>query len=163
MKRRLSFNENSNKRLKLPTVLEECAQFLKEIKDDSEDYDFVAGLADFNKLYNLFKYKIQKLDEEKIKSKEILPYCTIPIKKLENSGDKRLALFQDTLNNFHCTRSKLQEKFHVKFLQACLSHVYKDKYEQNRRRLYKEFRVNEISKEIFICAPRRFGKTWYFF
>lgn len=160
MKRKCSTNENCHKKRKPLNILEKCEELLKSIKDDADDYEFVAGLADFNKLLNLFKRKIKSTELELQKSKMILPYCSIPIKKMDDDGDKRLKLFQDTLNNFHCTRSKLQEQFHVKFLQACLSHIYKDKYEQNRRRLYKEFRVNEISKEIFICAPRRFGKTW---
>lgn len=160
MKRKSSSPNCENKKSKSLNIFEECEFYLQNIEDDSTNYENTTGVADYAKFLNLLKIKHSKNEEDNLNRLKIIPFSDVSIKKNNDEGDKRLHLFQQTLNNFHCTRSKLQEQFHEKFLQAVLSHIYKDKYEQNRRRLYKEFRVDKISKEIFICAPRRFGKTW---
>jgi len=160
MKRKSETTNESHKKTKTLDIFDECEYYLENIRDDSKDFEITTGTANYTKFLSLLKTKIKQKETDNINKLKITPFNEFSIKQNNNDGDKRLELFQQTLNNFHCTRSKLQEQFHEKFLQAVLSHIYKDKYEQNRRRLYKEFRVDKISKEIFICAPRRFGKTW---
>jgi ribosome maturation protein Sdo1 len=117
-----------------------------------------------NKNDNIYRYdNLIKEFEKRIEDKKtsdfnnmiIVPQCTTSIKKGIGNGDKRLKKIFDTLNNFKVTRSILQKQFHDKFIQACLSQIFQEEYETQRRRLYKQFKISEISKEIFICAPRR--------
>ena len=60
-------------------------------------------------------------------------------------------------------RSFHQKEFHEEFLRACARIFYKTEpagaFQRDHRKLLQVFKWNNLSQEILISTPRRFGKT----
>lgn len=77
----------------------------------------------------------------------------------QTSGDKRLATLRWTLNNLGLTRSSDQVIFHDQFTQACLPLLFGDEWNNHSVRIMQQENLTEISPEVLIMTPRRWGKS----
>ena len=77
-------------------------------------------------------------------------------------GDRRLQDLYDRLHFFDTKyqRSQQQVEFHRAFIASCLRNIYKDEFSANFLRILQENELEEARQEVFICCPRRFGKTF---
>jgi len=77
------------------------------------------------------------------------------------SGDDRLADIHKTLESFgSLKRAPHQVQFQRHLITSCLPHIYKGEWEWNQLRILKQHNLTRINYEVFIIAPRRFGKTY---
>jgi hypothetical protein len=77
------------------------------------------------------------------------------------SGDDRLAKIHKTLESFgSLKRAPHQVQFQRHLITSCLPHIYKGEWEWNQLRILKQHNLTRINYEVFIIAPRRFGKTY---
>ena len=127
---------------------------------DSLDLDKIKGTANYSKIYYHLKSKYEDYLLNSNKRLEFKPLIYEKAEVKKSSGDELYDFFQKTLGDFECTRSPNQKKFHEKFTQACVQHIYGKDYELNRRTLLKKFKCDELKRQVFVVAPRRFGKTW---
>lgn len=80
----------------------------------------------------------------------------------QSTGDQRLAILRDALSFLdtkYC-RSKHQRMFHDAFIASCIRNIYRDEYSSCYLRILEENGWAECRQEVFICCPRRFGKTF---
>lgn len=79
-----------------------------------------------------------------------------------SSGDGRLAALRDALSHMDTEypRSVHQRQFHDAFTASCIRNIYKEEYSANHLRILEENGWAECRQEVFICCPRRFGKTF---
>lgn len=76
-------------------------------------------------------------------------------------GDDRLAMIHKTLESFgSLKRAPHQVQFQRHLITSCLPHIYKGEWEWNQLRILKQHNLKRINYEVFIIAPRRFGKTY---
>jgi len=77
-------------------------------------------------------------------------------------GDGRLADLKSALEVVDRTypRSVHQREFHDAFTASCIRNIYRDEYSSNHLRILEENAWSECRQEVFICCPRRFGKTF---
>mgnify|MGYP001289592586 CR=1 FL=1 len=79
-----------------------------------------------------------------------------------STGDSRLAALRGALAHLdikYC-RSKHQRLFHDAFIASCIRNIYRDEYSSCYLRILEENNWSECRQEVFICCPRRFGKTF---
>lgn len=79
-----------------------------------------------------------------------------------STGDQRLELLRGALAHLdtkYC-RSKHQRLFHDAFIASCIRNIYRDEYSSCYLRILEENGWSECRQEVFICCPRRFGKTF---
>jgi hypothetical protein len=79
-----------------------------------------------------------------------------------SSGDGRLADLKSALELVDRTfpRSIHQREFHDAFTASCIRNIYREEYSANHLRILEENGWSECRQEVFICCPRRFGKTF---
>ena len=76
-----------------------------------------------------------------------------------SAGDLRVKRIFKTLDSFGWKRSPDQKTFHRNFMIACLPQIYREEWDQHKRRVLKEFDAENIDFEVLIMTPRRWGKT----
>lgn len=79
-----------------------------------------------------------------------------------STGDSRLVALRGALAHLdikYC-RSKHQRLFHDAFIASCIRNIYRDEYSSCYLRILEENGWSECRQEVFICCPRRFGKTF---
>jgi hypothetical protein len=76
-------------------------------------------------------------------------------------GDAHVAAIRRMLDNFPgYSRSLAQQRFHKCFLGATLAHIYGPAdFEKYRERILGDHDLTEVTYEVLVCTPRRFGKT----
>jgi hypothetical protein len=57
-------------------------------------------------------------------------------------------------------RSYHQKLFHKAFLSAACRFIYKEEFKLNKVHIMEKYGFDELSQEVMICCPRRFGKTF---
>ena len=74
------------------------------------------------------------------------------------AGDRRLRRLREYLNMFKRTADQI--RIHEEhFIPMCLPHIYKEDFEPNRLRLFKEFGLTSLKVGALELLPRRYGKT----
>lgn len=78
-------------------------------------------------------------------------------------GDKYLRELERCLSTLEPVpgkgRSGAQVAFHRAMINATLPHIYGSDFKKFRERIMVERAMTEMSQEVLICCPRRFGKT----
>jgi len=79
-----------------------------------------------------------------------------------STGDSRLEALRGALAHLDIKfcRSKHQRLFHDAFIASCIRNIYRDEYSSCYLRILEENHWSECRQEVFICCPRRFGKTF---
>ena len=86
------------------------------------------------------------------------------IAQVQTTGDaclermKRMFRFLD--NSPDVFRSKQQQQFHDALTEAAGRIIYRSDYENDTEAIMRRNRWGDTRQELFICTPRRFGKTW---
>lgn len=105
-------------------------------------------------------------NKKRKRTNQIVPlwqaYTQEHVEKQRTGGDQRLADLREALAHLdikYC-RSTHQRQFHDAFIASCIRNIYREEYSANYLRILEENKWLECRQEVFICCPRRFGKTF---
>lgn len=108
----------------------------------------------------------KRRNKKRKRSNEVVPlwqaYTQEHVEKQRTGGDQRLLDLRNALSHLdtkYC-RSTHQRQFHDAFIASCIRNIYRDEYSANYLRILEENKWMECRQEVFICCPRRFGKTF---
>ena len=146
---------------KLADIFSSTSRFGNEI-DRIDDTDKIDWLPLMNDVLDIYK----KRHKQKLSKSHLIPiwkkYTREFISSTKIGGDKRLQDLYDQLSFYDTKypRSQHQVEFHRAFIASCLRNIYKDEFSANFLRILQENELQEARQEVFICCPRRFGKTF---
>lgn len=162
--------EEEMNRVHLTSYTDQESEESKLNKDrlkSQEDDDFAICPGASNYWYDQWELMVQhykkKAEEEEemntMREREVI--STDELRDINcNLGDTTLANIHKTLESFgNYKRAPHQALFHKKSIITCLPHIYKGEWEWNKGRVLKQHSISKINHEVFIIAPRRFGKT----
>jgi hypothetical protein len=78
----------------------------------------------------------------------------------KTSGEEKLRLIRETLDEFGYKRTDQQKVFHEHMINACLPIIFGDELDYHTEKILKENDWEAILQELLCVTPRRFGKTW---
>lgn len=146
---------------KLTDIFSSTKRFGKECErfDDTDKVDWVPLIKDLLEIYKT-KHK------QNLAAAHLIPiwkqytkeFCTTQ----KSGGDQRLQDLYNQLSFYDkkYQRSQQQCVFHQAFIASCLRNIYKDEFSANFLRILQENELTEARQEVFVCCPRRFGKTF---
>jgi len=151
----------SNKKQKLVDIFGRTgrAQITRQDEAEFNRIDWRNLIADTLGIY-------KERHKKKLEQSHMIPiwkqYTREFISSTKVGGDKRLADLNNCLNWFDSKyqRSTHQIEFHKAFMASCLRNIYQDEFSANFLRILQENELTEARQEVFICCPRRFGKTF---
>lgn len=75
------------------------------------------------------------------------------------TGDERLELFRQMLDEFNWERQDNQVDFHEMMIKTALPCIFEKEWDSDYDRILRLFDLDKHCAETFIVCPRRFGKT----
>jgi hypothetical protein len=146
---------------KLTDIFTSTKRFGNKIEriDESEKIDWMPLMNNVLEIY-------KKRHQEKLAASHLIPiwkkYTREFIASTRIGGDKRLQDLYNQLSFFDkkYQRSMHQIEFHRAFIASCLRNIYGSEFSPNFLRILQENELQEARQEVFICCPRRFGKTF---
>lgn len=144
---------------KLQDIFEVSRKFEAEETDEENRVDWLPLMKD---VLDIYKNRHKK----KLAASHLIPvwkmYTNEYMETTKIGGDRRLQDLYDQLNWFDgkYQRSTQQMDFHKAFVASCLRNIYRDEFSANYLRILQENELREARQEVFICCPRRFGKTF---
>jgi len=144
---------------KLGDIFNVTRQFQTESIDEENRVDWVPMMRDVQEIYRI-------RHRQKLAESHLIPiwknYTTEFMESTKIGGDRRLQDLYDQLNFFDTKyqRSTQQIEFHRAFVASCLRNIYREEFSANFLRILQENELREARQEVFICCPRRFGKTF---
>lgn len=146
---------------KLTDIFSSTKRFGSEVDrfDESEKVDWIPLMNDVLEIY-------KKEYKQKLADSHLIPIWKKYTKEFSLTtkigGDQRLQKLYDQLAFYDTKyqRSQQQIVFHQAFIASCLRNIYRDEFSANFLRILQENELTEARQEVFICCPRRFGKTF---
>lgn len=144
---------------KLTDIFISTNRFQNEQPEELERIDWVNLMKDVLEIY-------KERHKKKLMASHLIPvwklYTSEFISTTKVGGDRRLQDLNDKLCWFDkkYQRSQHQIEFHKAFSASCLRNIYKEEFSANFLRILQENELSEARQEVFICCPRRFGKTF---
>jgi hypothetical protein len=105
----------------------------------------------------------QKLKSEKLKLRKVEDQAWRDFYETQKTdGYQRLEDIIQALHDFDefYPRSDQQIKFHRAFIIASLPKILKDDFNASLARVLKIFDIDTIRRDVIVCTPRRFGKSY---
>lgn len=129
-----------------------------------DEEQVVKWYNEFNRVSGTLKRKFDKERNQNCLTNRVAQWSSQAMQRRArlNGGDRRLQALLGRLAEIdkNYQRSPGQKVFHDSFIAASIRHIYKDEFRDNYLRILDENNWTQCRQEVFICCPRRFGKTF---